>query len=225
MNLLDSNLLIPYLNLFLLIVVVALHTINPAKRHREWLYKSFVVGLGLGPLLFIASNNQSLLSSITWLNGNWSLVELGLFSGLCWAVASTWLMSVNQLPGAALAVNIQWLKVIGVYVLVLASVLVGKNFGIDATVVLIAAIGLCSIALAARQPQLLVRSLISGVVFTLLGLLVTYLATYLSLEIGTSSIPFIPVSTIAPLSTLAAFGTLALSSPIVSRWWFGQPLK
>ena len=184
MNLLDSNLLIPYLNLFLLIVVVALRTINPAKRHQEWLYKSFVVGLGLGPLLFIASNNQSLLISITWFNVNWSLVELGLFSGLCWAVASTWLMSVNQLPGAALAVNIQWLKVIGVYALVLASVLVGKNFGIDATVVLIAAIGLCSIALAARQPQLLVRSLISGVVFTLLGLLVTYLATYLSLEIG-----------------------------------------
>ena len=225
MNLLDSNLLIPYLSLFLLVVALVLRTINPTKRHQEWLYKSFVVGLGLGPLLFIATNNQSLLSSITWLNGSWSLVELGLFSGLCWAVASTWLMSVNQLSNAALAVNIQWLKVAGFYALALASILVGRNFGIDTTIVLIAAIGLCSIALAARQPQLLIRSFISGIAFMLLSLLVAYLATYLDPEIGTSSIPFIQVSTIAPLSTLAAFGTLALSSPIVSRWWFGQPLK
>ena len=225
MNLLDSNLLISYLNLLLVVLVLVLRTLNTAKRHQEWLFKSFLVGLGLGPLLFIAAGGQSLLSSITWLNGNWSLVELGLFSGLCWSVASTWLMSINLLPNAVVAVNIQWLKVIGFYLLMLASILIGKNFGIDASVVLIAVVGLCSIALAAMQPQFLIRSLISGAVFTLVGLLVAFLATFLSPEIGLSQIPLTQIPIVTPLSTLVALGILALSSPIVSRWWFGQPLR
>ncbi len=225
MNFLAGNFLLTYVGGVLLLVLVGLQLTHPTKRHRQWLLKSFWLGLGIGPVLVLATHTTSLLDTVTLTNGSWSLLELAVFSGLVWAVAATWLLSLKQLSVVSVAVVINWLKVAGFYLLLGGAIWGGSLTGFSPVLILIGVIGLSCIILAASHPRLLVYSAVSAGLFAIVSLAVSYLATHLSPIVTHTTLPFTGVEVVFPLSVIIGIGVLALAAPIMSQWWFGQPLQ
>lgn len=225
MNLLDGNLTIPYLILLLLVLTIGLRALNPTKRHRQWLYRSFILGLPLGPIVAIYAGLRQPWTEITFFNGPLMLIELMLFSGLMWAIAATWLISVKRVPSAALTLNIDWVKVSGYYLIMLGGLWLSNTAGHTMQLGIITTCGLLSIILAARQPRLIMYAALSAVVISALSLVVAYLVSNLDPQVSQHQLPFTSIPLAFSVSSLISLGVLAISAPIVSHWWFGQPLN
>jgi hypothetical protein len=223
MDIISSNLLLTYVNIFLILILVSMRIINSTKRHQQWLLKSFLLGLGLGPLVIWVTNNSSYLKHITVLSGSFSYLEIAVFSGLAWAIAATWLISIRLLPSAIVAIQVNWIKVLSIYLLIGASLSLNALIGLSQAFLLISTLGIVSIILAATQTKLLAFSAITGLMYTLLGIVVAYLATNLNPSTQLSSVPIIDLPLNLPITALIGLGILALSSQIISRWWFNQP--
>ena len=224
MDLLSSHLLLIYINFILAILILGLWMMNRTKRHHQWMRNSLLLGLIIGPVILISLDSLKPIQSFTLLNGNWSLIEVMLFSGLAWSLASTWLISLKRLPAASVEVSIRWPFVAIFYLILLISVWVGNISGSGSIVTLIGAIGLLCIVLSARQSKLLLYSAVSGVLFSLLAIVVSALAAQLHPQIEVSQLPYTMIPLAFTLPHIITFGMLVVSAPIVSHWWFNQEL-
>lgn len=225
MDFLSSNLFIAYSSLALLVIVVCLRIFNNTKRHNEWLLKSFSLGLGIGPVIILLTNSSDVISKITLSDGVMSWVELAIFSGLVWTVAATGIISLKRLSTISTSVTINWVKVAVFYITILLTLWIGSVTRMNHSVMLVAVFGLASILLAARQRHLLIYSAITGVLFAVVGIFAFYLATFLKPEIGQYELVPTGIQLAYDPVLLLALGMLALASPIVSHWWFNQPLE
>lgn len=217
----DTQQLSLYAIATLALIWVGLFISAKTQRSKQWLISSSMTGALLLPLLALTWPETS-LEQVTLLSGYWSLLEIGIISGLAWGICSAAYTSQSQ-GQIKQPLNMTYPRVALFYALLLVAMIIGAIFNLDSQIPTIALLGLAGLAFSFQDRRLLAVGLATGGIAALMTTLVAFGVPYFSSELVKANI--FGIESLLQLESIVlsfAFGFAALPT---SYWWFKQPIK